>query len=97
MSTAVVSGRIDADLKVQVDAIVRNAGSSISEVINNVWLTIAQTGELPADNLRTDGFAEQRARFEAFEGWLAALPEPNPAYIHMSDEEILATKVDRYA
>ena len=97
MSTAVVSGRIDADLKAQVDAIVRNAGSSVSEVINNVWLAIAQTGELPADPCRSDGLSEQRARFDEFESWLAALPEPNPAYAHMSDEEILAARVDRYA
>ena len=96
MSTAVISGRIDADLKAQVDTIIRNTGSSVSEVINNVWLSIARSGELPEIARQTCDHADQRARFAEFEAWLGSLPEPNPDYACMSDDEILATRVDRY-
>lgn len=96
MATAVVSGRIDAQLKEQVDVIIRLAGSNISEVINNVWMAIAQTGELPCAPSRMDELAQRRARIAEFEAWLDELPQPVAEFAGMSDDEILQTKGERY-
>lgn len=59
-------------------------------------MMIAQTGELPAAPSRDDKLSQQQARFTAFEAWLGELPQPHAEYAHLSDEEILATKVSRY-
>lgn len=97
MPTAVVSGRVDARVKHRADAVIRNAGKTVGSVINAVWETIAATGELPPSVLDGDKLVEKRAAFESFVAWADSLPEPNPTYAHMTDEEILALKVVDYA
>ena len=45
MSTVVVSGRVDEDVKLRADAIIRAAGSTVNGVINDVWQTIRPSGK----------------------------------------------------
>lgn len=47
MATAVVSGRVDEQVKSRADAFIRAAGLSTGDVIRAVWECIAQTGEVP--------------------------------------------------
>ena len=47
MATAVVSGRVDEQIKVRAEAFIRAAGLSTGDVIRVVWEHIAQTGEVP--------------------------------------------------
>lgn len=47
MATAVVSGRVDAQVKARADAFIRAAGLSSGDVIRVVWERIARTGEIP--------------------------------------------------
>ena len=47
MATAVVSGRVDEQVKARVDSFIRAAGLSTGDVIRAVWERIAQTGEVP--------------------------------------------------
>lgn len=47
MATAVVSGRVDVQVRARADAFVRAAGLSTDDVIRAVWEHIAQTGEIP--------------------------------------------------
>ena len=47
MATAVVSGRVDAQVKARAEAFIRVAGLSAGDVIRVVWERIARTGEIP--------------------------------------------------
>ena len=73
------------------------AGSSVARVINDVWRSIADSGELPAAPELLDEQAEKRAAFESFMEWLDGLPPQNEAFANMTDDEILAGRVDDYA
>ena len=97
MPTVVISGRVDEDVKLRADAVIRAAGSSVARVINDVWRSIAETGELPASPEIQDEQAVKRAAFESFVGWFDGLPPQNEAFADMTDDEILAGRVDDYA
>lgn len=47
MATAVVSGRVDAQVKARAEAFIHAAGLSAGDVIRVVWERIARTGEIP--------------------------------------------------
>ena len=97
MPTAVVSGRVDEEIKRQADVIIRAAGTTVGNVINDVWHGIAETGELPQTPEQAEKRLEERRTFDSFVQWFEALPAQNVAYAQMSDEEILALRVDDYA
>lgn len=97
MPTVVISGRVDQDVKLRADAIIRAAGSTVGRVINDVWETIAATGELPNSPAHANEQAAKRAAFSSFMDWFEELPPQNGAYAGMSDDEILAGRVDDYA
>lgn len=94
MATAVVSGRVDSDVKRRVDAIIRDAGSTVGDVIKGVWGTIAQTGELPDFS----GAASERARKDAalrrLQGLCSELPDC-PSLAHLSEADMKQMLVAR--
>ncbi len=47
MSTVLVSGRVDEDVKQRTDLVLRKAGKTNSDVIRSLWNSIAATGEIP--------------------------------------------------
>ena len=47
MATATVSASVDVEVKRLAGAYIRQAGSTPNEVIRNLWVHIAQTGEVP--------------------------------------------------
>ena len=47
MATALVAGRVDSDIKSQVDMHMKRMGVSQSDVIRVVWSNIAKTGVIP--------------------------------------------------
>lgn len=97
MPTVVVSGRVDEGVKLHADAIIRAAGSTVNGVINDVWQTIVSTGQIPAPPAAADEQVEKRAAFASFMEWFNELPPQNEAYEGMTDDEILAGRVDDYA
>ena len=96
MPTAVVSGRVDHRIKQDVDVIIRAAGSTVGNVINDVWQTIAKTGKLPQSPEALEERDKQRSTFDSFKVWFESLPAQNEAYAHMTDDEILAMRLDDY-
>ena len=97
MPTVVVSGRVDEDVKLRADAIIRSEGSSVARVISDVWQNIVDTGQLPESPTLAREQAERRAAFSSFMDWFEGLPAQNGAYAHLMDEEILEGRVDDYA
>ena len=97
MATVVVSGRIDEELKRRADMIIRREGSSVGNVINDVWQSIVETGHVPQTNSQLKEKEAQQAKFNAFLDWFNALPSQNPAYANMTDDEILAMRVSDHA
>lgn len=97
MSTVVVSGRVDEDVKIRADAIIRSEGSSVARVISDVWQTIVDTGQLPESPVRANREADRRVTFDSFMEWFDGLPPQSEAYLHMTDDEILESRVDDYA
>lgn len=96
MPTAVVSGRVDEDVKRRADVIIRKSGSSVGAVINDVWQTIVETGELPASPSQVQELQSKRATFGAFMKWFDSLPAQNDAFDGMTDDEILSWRVNDY-
>lgn len=47
MAGSLVAARVDAKIKAQADYYIEQAGKTQADVIRAVWLTIAQTGEIP--------------------------------------------------
>ncbi len=97
MPTVVISGRVDEDVKARADAIIRASGSTVNGVINDVWQTIVSTGQIPVPPATADEQAEKRAVFNSFMDWFDSLPPQNEAFARMTDDEILAGRVDDYA
>lgn len=97
MPTVVISGRVDQDTKLRADAVIRAAGSTIGNVINDVWETIAATGEIPPSPAHVDAQASKRATFSSFMDWFEALPPQNEAFAGMTDDEVLEGRVEDYA
>ncbi|MBQ9005689.1 MAG: type II toxin-antitoxin system RelB/DinJ family antitoxin [Atopobiaceae bacterium] len=97
MPTVVVSGRVDEDVKVRADAVIRAAGSSVARVINDVWRSIADSGELPSAPELSSKQSKKRAAFESFMEWFDGLPPQNETVARMTDDEILAGRLDDYA
>ena len=48
MATATVSASVDVDVKRLAGSYIRQAGSTPNEVIRNLWVHIARTGEVPS-------------------------------------------------
>jgi len=97
MATQVVSARVDEATKRKADAVIKANNTTPNDVIKQLWETIASTGTIPLDSgTEQQKFDEQR-KFQEFVAFLDTAPEPNPAFAHMNDEEILATRVDDYA
>lgn len=95
MATTVVSGRVDADVKRRADAVIREAGTSVGEVIKNMWELIAETGAVP-ERRRSESEAARRARA------LARLREvcdglpPCPNVASLTDDDVKAMMVSRH-
>lgn len=96
MPTAVVSGRVDEDVKRRADIIIRSSGQTVAGVIADVWQGIVETGRLPERPGLPDEQAEKRRAFESFMEWFESLPAQNERFAGMTDDEILALKVDEY-
>lgn len=97
MATVVVSGRVEESVKLRADAVIRSAGSTVAAVISDVWQSIAETGQLPSSSAHADERAEKQAAFSSFMEWFEMLPSQNEGFAHLTDEEILAGRVDDYA
>ncbi|WP_102337574.1 type II toxin-antitoxin system RelB/DinJ family antitoxin [Collinsella provencensis] len=64
MSTAIVSGRVDSDVKDRAGAYILAAGLTVGEVINDLWTYIAQTKSVPRFSVESD--TETTDAFEQF-------------------------------
>ena len=95
MATAIVSGRVDEDVKDRVARLIQAAGLSAGDVIKTVWDTIARTGEVPLLPVEDSEAEARRKRFAAFMELRASLP-PCPALVEMDDTAMRAQVAERY-
>ena len=88
MSTVVVSGRVDEEVKLKVDRILKRAGKTPAEVIKEMWINISLTGELPATQQQIDEFEEKRRKFHEFIEFVQSAP-PIPEWaVNLTDKEM---------
>ena len=97
MATLVVSGRVDEAIRHRADAVIRKAGLTPTEIIQNVWSSIAQTGDIPEQALPHRESEDRKSALERLDDFLTALPPANPQFIGLSDDELLAMKARDYA
>lgn len=88
MATAVVSGRVDEDVKRKVDRVIERAGTTVGDVIRNVWMTISITGELPSTQVQEDEFRQRRTRFKEFMELRSTLPHAPEWAAGLTDEQL---------
>ena len=97
MATAVVSGRVDERVRQRADAVMRKAGVTPTEVIQGVWASMAETGEVPDVAKPSSDRAGGNAAMARLERFLESLPPANPDYAGWSDDDILALRVRDHA
>lgn len=61
MSTMAVSGRVEATTKIIADRYIANAGLTASEIIANIWRSIADSGSIPLEAYRDVDGEKRRA------------------------------------
>jgi antitoxin component of RelBE/YafQ-DinJ toxin-antitoxin module len=88
MATVVVAGRVDENVKREVDRIIERAGKTAADVIKDVWVNIYLTGELPTTKQQEEAFQEQRRRFQEFMAWRESLPPAPEWLVNLTDEEL---------
>ncbi len=49
MATAVISGRVDEQVRESAERYIQAAGLTVADVIRTVWERIAKTGEVPCE------------------------------------------------
>lgn len=49
MATAVISGRVDEQVRESAERYIQAAGLTVADVIRTVWERIAKTGEVPRE------------------------------------------------
>lgn len=92
MATAVVSGRVDEAVKHRAEVVMRKAGLSPTEIIQNVWNSMALTGEVPVEARAAGNSLAKRSALERLDVFLESLPPVNGAFAGMADDELLALK-----
>ena len=97
MATLVVSGRVDETIRHRADAVIRTAGLTPTEIIQNVWSSIAQTGTIPEQALPRREPDDRKSALDRLDAFLATLPPADPQFAGLSDDELLAIKVHDYA
>ena len=88
MATAVVSGRVDAEVKREVDRILLRKGTTSGEIIRGVWSHIYQTGELPVTEEQEEAFRRKRQNFKEFMEFVDSLPPAPDWFATMTDKEM---------
>lgn len=90
--TSIVSARVNSDTALKVSRIIRQQGSSVTEVIQTVWNNILITGELPE---RVNGDDKPRNKMDEFIEFLESVDFKGA----LTDEEvdrILSERVKDY-
>jgi antitoxin component of RelBE/YafQ-DinJ toxin-antitoxin module len=72
MSTVLVNGKVDAEVKRQTDAVLARSGKTASELIRALYQHIATTRRLP-DFIAHQGEAERARRQRALETLLSVI------------------------
>ena len=96
MGTVVVSGRVDEQVKREVDRILEREGTTAAEVIKQMWVTISVTGEVPRTEAQERRVREQRERFKRFVDFTRELPPAPEWLINLTDEEMRDMIASRY-
>lgn len=96
MATTVISGRVDELVKQRAEAVLAKNGVTANQLIGAIWNQIAQTGTIPISMGEDELRVHRRQRFAEFQAWTKTLPPPNPQYAHMTDEEILDLRMEKY-
>ena len=96
MPTTVISSRVDETIRQRVDVVLRKEGLRPSEVVQQLWTYIAQTGTIPPAARPTEAADEKQEALAHLASFLDSLPPANPAYADWSDEEVLALKAHDY-
>jgi antitoxin component of RelBE/YafQ-DinJ toxin-antitoxin module len=92
MSTVLVNGKVDAEVKRQADAVLARSGKTASELIRAIYQHIATTRRLP-DFISNQGEAERAKRQRALEMLLSAIVPGNPD--DASDDKALLEELER--
>ncbi len=96
MGTTVVSGRVDEQVKREVDRILEREGTTAAEVIKQMWVTISVTGEVPRTEEQERRFREQRERFKRFMKHRSELSPAPDWLINLTDREMNDMIASRY-
>lgn len=88
MSTAVISGRVDASVRDKAAPYLKLAGVSAGDVIKTVWKAIAETGQVPKSiedtSLRKNALSDFFALCDSDESspsWFASMTDEDMADI----------------
>ena len=88
MATVVVSGRIDEAVKRRADMYIKAAGKTPAQVINDMYVQISITGELPRGDESLATREQRKERFDAFVEWRNSLAPDDDWLANLTDEQM---------
>lgn len=88
MATIVVSGRVDEAVKRRADMYIKAAGKTPAQIINDMYVQISITGELPRGDDDQGGLKERMALVEEFMSWRETLPPDDDWFNAMTDDDM---------
>lgn len=97
METAVISGRVDMQVKKQAAVYIQRTGQSAADVVKTVWENIAATGEVP-EPVQNEDVESREETWNTFMAFCEEL-DSTPAKFDLSkmtDQQIRDLVVERY-
>ena len=85
MQTAVVSGRVNAEVKMRADRIIKKNDLTVAEVIKRVWTEIASSGKLPDVVCSESTESKGTRQFDEFEAFVSSLPSASSEFAEMTE------------
>lgn len=87
METAVISGRVDKQIRDRGNRIIKAAGLTVNDVIKSVWVTIVQAGKIPENLIATSNKQVSADTFREFEEFVKSIPPAPSKFAQMTEAE----------
>lgn len=96
MGSAIVSGRVDEDVKARAAVFIEALGLTVGDVIKNVWESIALTGQVPLSVAQEAAQDSRTELFDEFAAFSASLPPCSEETAAMSERQMRHLVASRY-
>ena len=96
MATAIVSGRVEEEIRQRANAFIEKQGLTAADVIKIVWNNIAITGKVPLSLEQGSVQPKRTELFEEFHSFVEDLPECSDEIAALDKQQLREMLVGKY-